>query len=216
MRITLSATVKQYINVEPNTRVNLAGFEGDKIKEKVTITSLEEQLFKITDITSDIEDKIKYKLKTIEKGKKYSLEISNRSSQEGKFRGKIELKTNSEKKPLVVIYVHSKLAEEVSMKPRSVSFGTIDTSEENFDKMSFIKRIVLRDVRGNGLTIKKIKTSSDWITTETRTRKEGKILAIIVTLDKDKLPKGRFEEKIKIRTNYKKEYLEVDVKGEVI
>lgn len=143
------------------------------------------------------------------------MEVRNRSSQEGELRGKIELKTDSEKKPHIIIFVSGRVREELNMTPKSISFRTIDPSRENFNRI-FTKRIVLRDVRGKGLTIKKIKTSSDWIIVDTKTRKEDKMLAIIITLDKDKLPKGPFEEKIKIRTNYKKEYLEVDVKGEVI
>ena len=45
----------------------LKGYAGDKIKKKLTITSLDEQPLKIMDITSTIEDKIKYKLKQFQK-----------------------------------------------------------------------------------------------------------------------------------------------------
>ena len=48
----------------------LKGYAGDKIKVKLTITSLEEQPLKITDITSTIKDKIKSRNFCI---KKYSV-----------------------------------------------------------------------------------------------------------------------------------------------
>lgn len=214
--INIYCIIKPHISIVPSNRVNLVGYEGDKIKKKVTITSLKEQHFEITGITSDIEDKIKYKLKTKKKGREYTLEIRNRSKEEGTFRGRIKLETSSKKKPFININVFVKLQKEVTIRPKSISFGTIDTTKEDFNAVNLTKTFKLIDVRGDGMTIKKIKTNSDWITTETKTRKEGKIFNIIVTLDKDKLPKGHFEEKIKIRTNYKKEYLEVDVKGEVI
>jgi len=107
---------------------------------------------------------------------------------------------------------------EVAIRPRSksLSFGVIDTNKENFDVVSLKKTVVLRDVRGDGLAVKKIKPSSDWILTETKTQRGGKIYNIVVALDKDKLPKGQFEEKIKIRTNYKSKYLVINVKGKVI
>jgi len=206
--------VKQYISVEPE-RVNFVRYEGDKVKEKVTITSFEEQPLKITDITCDNEDKIKYKLKTKEKGKEYILEIKNRSKQAGPIRGKIELKTNSVKKPLLVIYVSGKLVEEVIATPSTLSFGNIYTTRKGFEKR-LKKTIRVNKVRGDGLTIKKVKTSSDWILTETKTQKEGKQYTILITLDEDKLPKGKFEERIDIHTNSKKKSLVVYIKGKVI
>ena len=215
-KISISCLVKTHINVTPTDSVKLEGYEGDKLNQKITITSFEEQPLKITDITSDIDDKIKYKLKTKKKGKEYVLEIKNRSKKVGSFRGKINLKTNSDKKPLLVINVYSKLREEVVVRPKSLSYGTLDTTKEDFNPGRIKKSIVLRDVRGNGLTIKKVKTSSDWIVTETKTKREGKQYSIVITLDKDKMPKGQFNEKIEIRTNYKRKPLVVDVKGEVI
>ena len=198
------------------TWVKLEGYEGDKISEMVTITSKEDQPLKITDITCDIKDKIKYKLKTEKKGKEYVLKIKNRPTEEGSFRGKIELKTNSKKKSLIVLSIYGRLKKEVIIKPKSISFGTINTTKDNFDAEILKKTVVLKDIRGNGLTVKKIKSSSKWILTETKTQRGGKQYAIVITLDRDKLPKGHFEEKIKIRTNYKRKSLVVDLKGEVI
>lgn len=216
VRIGISCIVKQYISVKPSNRVSLVGFEGEKINKEATITSLEDQLFKITEITSDIDDKIKYKLKTKKKGREYTIEIKNRSTEEGSFQGKIVLKTNSKKKPHIVLPVHVSLRGKVAIRPSTLSFGTIDTTKENFDTMRFKKRIVLKDVRGDGLTIKKIKSSSDWIMAENETKKGGKQYSIVITLDKDKLPKGQFSEKVNIRTSYRRKPLVVDIKGEVI
>ena len=126
------------------------------------------------------------------------------------------MKTNSEKKPEIVLTVYGSVKGEVDISPKSIFFGTIDTTGKNFDEGSLKKTVMLRDVRGDGLTIKKIKQSSDWILTETRTKKEGKQYTIVITLDKNKLPKGHFEEEIKIRTNYKRKSLVVNVKGDVI
>ena len=69
--------------------------------------------------------------------------------------------------------------------------------------------------RGEDLTIKKIKPSADWIMTETVTNKEGKQYRVVITLDKDKMPKGKFEEKVEIKTNSQKEPLVVTLKGDI-
>ncbi len=212
-RITISCTVKQYISVLPGEMIKLQGFEGDKIKKKVTIASPEGHPFEITDISSNIGDKIHYKLK--KRGKEYTIEVKNRSTKEDMFRGNIIVKTNSEKNPHVVLPVRGELKGKVAISSKILSFGTIDTTRDGFDTVSLRKTLVLRDVQGNDLVIKKIKTTSDWIVTETKKR-GARQYTIVITLDKDRLPKGQFNEKIEIRTNYKGKPLVVDVQGEVI
>ncbi|MBW1855178.1 MAG: hypothetical protein JRJ00_10960, partial [Deltaproteobacteria bacterium] len=212
-RITISCTVKQYISVLPGNTIKLQGFEGDKIKKKVAITSPEGHPFEITDISSNIEDKIKYKLK--KGGKGYTVEVKNRSTKRDRFRGNIVMKTSSEKKPYVVLPVRGELKGKVAISSKILSFGTIDTGKDNFDTISLKKTVVLRDVRGDGLAIKKIKTTSDWIVTETKKR-GAKQSIIVITLDNDILLKGKFNEKIEIYTNYKGKPMVVEIRGEVI
>ena len=118
IELSMSFSIKQYISVKPHNKVMLFGNEGDKLSKKVTITSFEEQPLKIKDITSDVEDKIKYKLKTVKKGKEYTLEVKNRSTEKGRFQGQIELKTNSQKKPLVVIKVYGRIEKQKQKKKR--------------------------------------------------------------------------------------------------
>jgi len=212
--ISISCVVKQYISITPRNRVKIGGYGGDEISQTVTIISMEEGPLKIIDITSNIEDKIKYKLKTKKKGREYTLEIKNRSTKEDSFEGKIELKTNSEKKPQIVLYVSGMIREEIFVDPKSIYFGAIDTTKETFNASSLERTITLQDVRGVGLNIKKLKSSSNWIVPASK--KEGRTYTIVVRLDKNKLPRGRFDEKIEIHTNYKKKSLTIEVKGEII
>jgi len=188
---------------------------GDRIKEKVIITSLEEGPFHILDIQSDIKDRINYRLSTIEKGKEYCVEIENRSTREGSFQGRIELKTTSEKKPVVVINVYGNLREVVMVKPDSISFGTIDTTKRNFER-NLTKTVYVSKLRGGGLTVKEVTPSSDWIMTGATVRNEGKQCVITITLDVKRLPKGQFRERLDIKTNSSKKPLVVDVRGEVL
>ena len=214
--ITLKCTIKEYISVTPHNRIQLFGYEGDKLKEMATITSFEKQPLEITDITSTVDDKIKYKLKTKKKGKLYALEVKNRSTQQGTFNGKIVLKTSSQKKPHIIFDVNGRLKQKVSVQPRTLYFGSIDISKDSFNVKKLTKKMKLKDARGNGFTIKKIKPSSKWIKIEEKVQKENNQYTINVTLDKDKLPKGKIHEKINIYTSYKGKPLVVDVKGNVI
>ena len=148
VRITLSCNVKQIVSIEPHTRINLLGFEGDTIKHEITLTSFEEEPMEITDITTMVEDKIKYKVKTIEKGKKYTIKVQNRSKEEGSYNGQLIVKTTSKKKPYIVFTVTGDLRKEVAVQPPKLFFGTITLAEENFDLTQLTKTTKLRDVRG--------------------------------------------------------------------
>jgi len=216
-RITLSCTVKQIVSIAPNPRINLLGFEGDTIKHMVTITSFEEEPLEITDISNTVDDKIKYKLKTIEKGKKYTIEAQNRSKEVGSYRGQLVVKTTSKKKPHIVLPINGNLRKEVAVQPAKLFFGTINTAEENFDPQKLAKEVKVRDVRGDGFTVKKVKSSSKWIATEIEPPEENKKVSTLrVTLDKDTVPRGSFNETITVYTSYKKTPLVVEVKGEVL
>ncbi len=196
----------------------LKGYAGDKINKILNITSLEEQPFKITDITSTLEDKIKYKLKTIKEGQEYSLEIKTRSGIKESFSGKLVLKTNSPKKPQLDISVMGKVQSQIKVAPQFIYFGIIDTSKEVVSPNSLKRAVMVNKMKGDGLVIEKIEPSSDWITTEIETKQEGEKYNIVIKLDKNKLPKGKFEEKIKIHTKYKKtsEVAYVIIEGKVI
>lgn len=206
--------MKKFINVTPSPWVKLEGFEGNEIKKEVTITSLEEKPLEIKDITCTAEDKIAYTLTTQKEGREYTLEIKNLLTQEGPFQGEIELKTNSERKPLITISVRGKIQARVLVTPETISFGAIDTTTEDFSARVFKKLFRIKDAQGEGFTLTEINASQEWITTETLER--NKDYTIIVTLKKDKLPKGPFKEKIDIRLDYKREPLIVNVAGEVI
>jgi len=185
---------------------------------KLTITSLEEQPLKITDITSTIKDKIKYKLKTIEKGKVYNLEIKTSSGIKESFQGKIVLKTNSQKKPELEIAVIGTLEKEITAAPEYLYFGIIDAGKDTVDPNSLERTITVSRVREHGLTIEKVEPSANWITAETETNKKGEKFTLIVKLDKNKLQKGQFREQVKIYTHYDKisEVVTIMLEGKVI
>lgn len=204
-RISLSGVVKHYIKVEPSTTITLQGYYGDKIKKTATITPIEqEQPLKITEITSNIDDKIKYTLETIKKGEKYSLEIKTLSGIKEPFRGNIVLKTNSQKKPQFKIYVTGKLQKEIKVSPEYVYFGIIDISKEVIDPKSLKRTVMVSKAKGDDFVIEKIETNANWIITKSGTQEKGKKYNITITIDKDKLPKGKFRKQVTIHTKCKK------------
>ena len=215
-RISLTCLVKQYVTIKPSDRINMVGFEGDKLSHQVTIEAVEEDPLEITNVSSNVDEKIKYELKAVEKGKKYTLEVKNKSTEEGFIRGNISLQTSSSNKPVINLPLYVKLQKELVVKPNTLAFGKINLAGEGDLQRRLTKKVMVKKNRGEDLSIKKIEPSADWIMTEQVTKQEGKQYRIIITLDKDKMPKGPFDEKVEIKTNGQKEPLVVAVKGEVI
>jgi len=192
------------------------GYEGEELSQKLTITATEGQEFDITEVKTDLTDKVSYKLATVKKGKEYTIDVANISKDEGVIRGQLELKTTSQKRPSIVLPVFVKIQSEVEVKPTSLYFGKINTGEGPINPESLTKSVVLKKVRGDELDIKKVKESRSWITSKTETNEKGVQYTVVITLDKDKMPKGKFDEKVEIKTNKKKEPFIVSIKGEVI
>ena len=73
-------------------------------------------------------------------------------------------------------------------------------------------------MRGNDLILEKIEPSSDWIMIEAEIDQKGKKHTIIIRLDKNKLPMGKFKEKITIHIKYREisEVVDVILEGKVI
>jgi len=217
-KIAIMGSMKHYISVTPSTRLLLQGYHGDKITKKVTITSHEEQPLKITDITSTIDDKIEYNLKHIEKGKEFSFEIKTPLGIKESFKGKVTLKTNSQKKPKLELVVMGKVRSEVKIAPQFLHFGIINTQKETIDLESLKRTVVLSGVKGDDLILEKIEPGSDWIMTEAETDQKRKKHTIIIRLDKNKLPMGKFKQKIIIHTKYREisEAVVILIEGKVV
>ncbi len=109
IKVSTIVSIKQYFDFEPSDRVLLQGYYNDNITQNVTITSHEDQAIAITKLSSDIDSKIEYKLKTIKEGKEFGLEIKTRSGLKDVFRGKIILETNNQKKPILELTVMSRI-----------------------------------------------------------------------------------------------------------
>jgi hypothetical protein len=212
----VSCFIKEHIGIKPTNRFNLTGYEGDELSQKLTITATEGQEIDIKEVKTDLADKIKYKLETVQKGKEYTLEVTSLSKAEGFVRGQIEMITTSQKKPSIILPVFVKIQSEVAVTPASLYFGKIDTAGGPVNPESLTKSVVIKLARGKELDIKKVSGSSNWIKAKTETNEKGVQYTVVITLDKDKMPKGKFDEKIEIKTNKKKEPLIVSIKGEVM
>jgi hypothetical protein len=217
--LSISGSVKQYITVEPVPSISLQGFDGEKIEQVATIkAAAEAQPFKITGITSNVDDKIKYKIKNIRDGQEYQLQVETRDGLKEHFKGKMFVTTDYQKKPKNEIVVSGRLQKEVQVSPEYVYFGIIDRNKESFDPKSLERTVLINSARGKDIKIEKIESPVGWVTTNIVTEKEGEQYKLIITLLKDQLPKETFREKINLRilSNKKAEESFIIIGGKVI
>ena len=107
---------------------------------------------------------------------------------------------------------------EVKVAPQPLYLGTIDTSKDTIDPKSLKRTAMANNVRGDDLIIERIEPSAEWIMAKTEINKKGGKHSIVIELDKNKLQKGKFKEKVKVHTRYKRksEVATIIIEGKVI
>jgi len=123
-KITLNAFVKTSISFD-RWGVMMDGLVGQNIKKTVTFTANEDQPLTLEVETSSLVDKVSHELKSLEKGRKFQLILSNISQKEDKYNGFITLKTNYVNQPKITIRVLGYIRE----KPEPGT-GQVDSLKE--------------------------------------------------------------------------------------
>jgi len=218
LRLTLTGKIKTFISVEPSNRVYLNGYEGDVISKSIKIINHVKSPLKITDLKSNIDDKINYELKPLVNGKEFELTVKTLAGLKGRTNGRITLNTNIDKKPKIEIRVSINFRDDLTVSPNIIHFGRIAiTGKPPANKLNLNRNITFKKERGDPVKIQKIVPSSDLIQTSIETREEGKLYKISVSLNKEKLQTGKLEETLEIHTDYKKKpVIKISVRGNVI
>jgi hypothetical protein len=107
--LTLTGMAQPFIEVQPSHIVRLRGAPGDNIQGWVRFISHLSTPFKITQYRTTIPDKIELTLKTEVPDKVYVLQVSNKGVQAGAYTGLIELFTNSQKRPRLIVRVFGEI-----------------------------------------------------------------------------------------------------------
>jgi hypothetical protein len=216
VRIIIAGEVIPYVLLDPSHSIFLRGFLGEEIKKKITITENTKQPLIINEIKSNIEDKITYKLKPLEKNRKYELEVINTSDVTGRYSGNIEIYTNYKEIPKLKIFVGGNIKGEVSVFPRFISFGPVKT-KGNMKKLPDKRTIIIKRDKGTEeLIIKQAICNLSFITTNVK-KINNKKYELIVELKRDEAGKEEFSGEIIVETNSKiTPKLVVKVSGKII
>jgi hypothetical protein len=144
-RITLqiSGEVRSFIEVLPSAMIFFQGM-ADQLKEETIELRSSPQVFHVKGVESNIDDKISYKLETIEDGKRYQLKISNKVAM-GDYHGFIKVVTDHPKKPEVLIRVNASITGEISVRPMSLLVGNLDPSNNRAPRKGVVAVLDNRD-----------------------------------------------------------------------
>ena len=119
--LVLQGTVKALIEIQPAGNIAFRGM-ADQLEEKTIDLVGSKQRFTIQKVESNLEDKIRYKLETVEEGKHYRLKVANLLKQ-GNYNGFIKCYTDVPEKPEIMIRINGFIEGDVTVKPLMVLIG---------------------------------------------------------------------------------------------
>jgi hypothetical protein len=107
--LTLTGVAQPFIEIQPSHIVRLRGSPSDDTRGQVRFISHLPTPFKIIQFRTNIPDKIEVTLKPEVPDKVYVLEVRNKGQQSGAYAGLIELSTNSEMRPRLIVRVFGEI-----------------------------------------------------------------------------------------------------------
>lgn len=131
--LAIEGTEIPYLNIVPEGTVYLHGRYGEVIEKKVKITSNEEDPdFKITGVTSNLDDKVTYRVEPGAKAGEYTLHVFKNSKLPTMSTfGNLFIHTNSKNAPQTKLQVQVMTKGSISVSPGSVNFGVVKFTDEN-------------------------------------------------------------------------------------
>jgi hypothetical protein len=109
LNLIMTGTAQPFIEIKPSHIVRLRGSPNDDLRGQVRFISHLPTAFKIASYRTNIPDKIEVTLKPEAPDKIYVLEVRNKFQQGGPYAGLVELFTNSEKRPRLIVRVFGEI-----------------------------------------------------------------------------------------------------------
>ena len=203
VRLDLSGTVKNYIEVKPATLVQLRSTEGKPASRVLEFKSgvPGELLFTKIEVDPKIQEGIETKLVRGADQRSYTLEITSHYETIGNHQGQIVIHTNNEKKPQIPIRVIAVVQGPIQVAPSRLHFGSLRKSSN----LTNLKRTVwLKKLQGNNFKITGLEYDHEAFDLSVVDRKPGEEYLIMVSLKTEHLKEGIHNETILIKTDHEK------------
>jgi hypothetical protein len=161
LTITIGGTEIPYVNVIPEGTVYMHGRFGEPVEKDLTITSNEKDLdFKITGISSNIDDKITYNMEPGSKPGEYTVKVfKNPKLPSLSTYGSLIVHTNSTKSPDTTLQVHVMTKGSITLSPTMLNFGEVTFTEKDAPATPVTKAIVVTKATGK-FQIKEVTVSN--------------------------------------------------------
>ena len=202
-KIYLAINVRNYIIVEPGTKVLLRGTVGEDIRRVVRIRPSDDQALEITKVQSNLGSVIDYKLKRKDDSHQYELEVVSKATDRKTASGFITLHTNHPKKKVMKLSVHIRIRSELEAWPNTITFHQ---GSQTGSKGKGNKRVLtIMNTRGRNFKILELNYNKAYFQVRSlgqddtaATRHKLEVVALM-----DKLPGGRvqFQDTLTIKTD---------------
>ncbi|MGD1048376.1 MAG: hypothetical protein ABR899_06440 [Candidatus Krumholzibacteriaceae bacterium] len=218
--LVVRGTVKRAFDLTGEMR--WAGYSDEDLKIESTITNLLPVPVNITGAKwvedsrgLKLNERIGLKVETIEKGKKFRLNIwKKKELPPDNFVAEIELATDYPKLPVKRVPIAIMVMNEVEVQPDRVIYGEMVLSPTGFK--SFDRTFTITASRGDSLKILKVLPNRNDMTVKIKEVQHGKSYSgtILITPQKDRI--GPYLGSIRIFTNYRRyKEINLDVVGSV-
>ncbi len=181
MTIAVSGEEIPYLNIEPEGTVYLHGRYGEHVERKMEISSNENIDFKVVRVSSNIDDKITYKLDPLAEAGHYELSVYKNPKLPTLITyGTLYLHTNSKEAPTSEIQVHVITKGNITVSPAAVNFGPVKFGEGAGSGQAVTRGVILSKSTGD-FNIKEITLSNPNFTAIVEPVAEGKQYRVQVT-----------------------------------
>ncbi len=125
--LTITGNKVPYVNLSPPGTVVLHGGYGEPISKSFRVTSNEgDDNFKVTGVTSDVDDKITYTVEPTENHGEYEVTVyKNPYLPTMSTYGALALHTNSKHAPATNVQVHIMTRGNILVSPSTLNFGPV-------------------------------------------------------------------------------------------
>ncbi len=127
LTLTIAGNEIPFVNISPEGTIYLHGRYDEAVEKTVTLSSNEKDAeLKFTDVTSNIDDKITYKLEPGAKRGEFTLRVNKKTNvPPSSAYGTITLRSNSTKAPETVLQVHVLTKGSISVTPSTLNYGVV-------------------------------------------------------------------------------------------
>ena len=201
MTIALAGKIISHVDIQPAPRLYLSGTYGEQVSKELIVTSNEKKKsFEIIHLSSNIDDKITYKVIPESEPGKYKIKVwKNPKLPSLQTWGSLFVDTNSEFSPRKVVQINVATRGSIVCQPSSLNFGAVKVTVGKGAVKAIEKSLMVFKVKGD-FNIENVEFSSPDYHAEIEPLEDGKRYKVIVNF----LPlakKSNFRDEMVINTD---------------